>query len=307
MKSSVSRRSFMQKSLSFTTASLAAGGLSLEHQALLAAQTASPASADQKITGLQKGKLGKLEITRLMCGGNLFSGFAHSRDLVYVSGWLKNYFTPEKIMDTLQVAEENGVNAAVLRCDEQIASVLKRYRKERGGKIQWIAQTYPKLDNLYENVQFAIDNGAVAAFLQGGIGDTFVKDGHIDELGKVVEFMKKNGLVAGIGSHLLVVPVTAEKHGLNPDFYFKTINTAGYETQPPDEIAAFFREIEKPWIAFKVLGAGAVMPQDGFKMAFKMGADFINVGMFDFQVKEDILAVRDMLNEGIERQRPWRS
>ncbi|MCE5271784.1 hypothetical protein LLH00_10935 [bacterium] len=305
MRSSVSRRSFVRQSLAFSGASLAAAGLSLEHTALQAAQAAAPAADSPRVTGLQKGRLGKLEISRLLCGGNLFSGFAHSRDLVYVSGLLKNYFTPEKIMDTLQVAEENGINAAVLRCDEQIGSVLERYRKERGGRIQWIAQTYPKLDNLYENVQYAIDHGAVAAFPQGGVGDTFVTGGHVDELGKVLEFMKKNGLVAGIGSHMLAVTAAAEKHGLNPDFYFKTINTAGYETQPPAEVAAFFREIDKPWIAFKVLGAGAVLPQDGFKMAFSQGADFINVGMFDFQVKEDIVAVRDLLAGNLDRQRPW--
>ncbi len=44
---------------------------------------------------------------------------------------------------------------------------------------------------------------------------------------------------------------------------------------------------EKPWIAFKVLGAGVVKPRQGFELALRMGADFLAVGMFDFQVKED--------------------
>ena len=30
------------------------------------------------------GKIGKLQVSRLICGGNLISGFAHSRDLVLV-------------------------------------------------------------------------------------------------------------------------------------------------------------------------------------------------------------------------------
>jgi len=36
------------------------------------------------------GKIGRLSISRLICGGNLFSGFAHSGDLVYVSSLLKH-------------------------------------------------------------------------------------------------------------------------------------------------------------------------------------------------------------------------
>ena len=46
--------------------------------------------------------------------------------------------------------------------------------------------------------------------------------------------------------------------------------------------------ITRPWIAFKVLGAGVVKPKDGFSLALKMGADFLTVGMFDFQVKENV-------------------
>ena len=60
---------------------------------------------------------------------------------------MKQYFTPERIMDTLELCEANGVNTAVMRCDQHIIGVLNRYRKERGGKIQWIAQTYPTVND----------------------------------------------------------------------------------------------------------------------------------------------------------------
>ncbi len=46
-----------------------------------------------------------------------------------------------------------------------------------------------------------------------------------------------------------------------------------------------------PWIASKVLAAGAIPPRDGFKYAFQNGADFIAVGMLDLFVQEDIEAV----------------
>ena len=303
----VSRRRFIGESLTISGAGVLAG-LSLEEQMLLAGpENAARPADDASGKELQTGKIGKLKISRLICGGNLFSGFAHSRDLVYVSALMKEYFCPEKIMDTLQLCEENGVNTAIMRCDEHIAGVLKRYRKERGGKIQWIAQTYPKVDNLTENIQLAIDNGAVGAFMQGGIGDKLVADGRIDLIEKIICFIQQNGLLAGVGSHSLDVPKTVEKEQLQPDFYFKTFNNVDYNSQKPQEIADCMQAVKKPWIAFKILGAGVVKPRQGFELALNKGADFLAVGMFDFQVSEDAMIMRDLLAGDLKRERPWQS
>ena len=49
-------------------------------------------AAEPKAT-LPTGMIGKVKISRLICGGNLITGYAHSRDLIYVSPLLKAYFT----------------------------------------------------------------------------------------------------------------------------------------------------------------------------------------------------------------------
>ena len=255
---------------------------------------------------LPTGHIGKLEVTRLLCGGNLFSGFAHSGDLLYVHSLLQHYFTDDKILDTLQLCEESGINTAILRTDEQIVRVLKRYRKERGGKIQWFAQTYPEPDNLKDNIKLAIDNGAVGAYAMGGVADDkFVKAGKAELLGEVVSFIKQNGLEAGVGSHSMETAIIAEQQKFDPDFYFKTFNSIGYNSQDTRDVAALMKTIKKPWIAFKVLGAGRVLPKDGFDLAFRSGADFINVGMYDFQVKENVSLVCEVVKGHERRDRPW--
>jgi hypothetical protein len=57
----------------------------------------------------------------------------------------------------------------------------------------------------------------------------------------------------------------------------------------------------------KVLAAGAIHPRDGFRFAFENGADFANVGMFDFQVREDAMLARDIIADirSKGRPRPW--
>jgi hypothetical protein len=58
-------------------------------------------------------------------------------------------------------------------------------------------------------------------------------------------------------------------------------------------------------MGFKVLAAGAITPQDGFNWAFENGADFICVGMFDFQVVNDVNICLDVLQNLSNRKREW--
>ncbi len=299
MPGSINRRQFLG-------ASAIAAGLSFDTRALKAQiSTAGQTRSRPAAAPPPRGRIGKLEVSRLICGGNLFSGFAHSGDLLYVSGLLKHYFSEDKILETLQLCEESGINTAILRTDEHIIGALKRYRQERGGKIQWIAQTYPTVANPRDNIKIAIDNGAVGAFMMGANAETIVKSGKGDLLGELVAFIKQNGLAAGIGSHAMEIPILSEQENFAPDFYFKTHNNVGYQSQDPRDIAALMKTIHKPWIAFKVLGAGRIEPRDGFTRAFKNGADFINVGMYDFQVGQNVGLVREVVQQCEQRDRKW--
>jgi hypothetical protein len=299
--SNVDRRRFLKRSLA-----VSAAGVTFEHGPLIShLKGAAPPPVDLPSGAPPAGRLGKLTVSRLICGGNLFSGFAHSGDLLYMSSLLKHYFSEDKVLDTLQLCESSGINTAILRTDDHMVIALKRYRKERGGKIQWIAQTYPTEADVKTNVQQAIDNGAVGAFIMGGNAERLWKAGKAELMGDVIELMKRNGLVAGVGSHTLAVTKAVEQLKIGPDFYFKTINSVGYESEDPAEVAAYMKTIRKPWLAFKVLGAGRMKPAEGLDLAFRSGADFVNLGMYDFQVKDDIALVRHTVAANAQRERPW--
>jgi hypothetical protein len=74
-----------------------------------------------------------------------------------------------------------------------------------------------------------------------------------------------------------------------------------------EETIAFMKEVTKPWIAFKVLAAGAFLPRQGFQYAFKNGADFIAVGMLDFQIRANCETAQQILHRNQKRERPWQA
>ena len=329
MDGKANRRRFLKGAIA--AAAGTAMGASLEEQALRAAtratdgraapsvSAAADASSPQAAGTLPTGKLGGRDVSRIICGGNLLSGFAHSRDLAYVSPLLKNYFTDERIFETLHLCEQHGVNTALLRCDDHVARVLDEYWTKRGGKIQWIAQVYPTATGSQDNIRKAIDAGAMACYIQGGFGDRWVREGKVDLLERAVKFIREHRMPAGIGGHLIDVPIAVEEAGVAPDFYMKTLHRTDYWSYTkdgthdnswsatPEETAAYMAKVERPWIAFKVLAAGSIRPQQGLRYGFERGADFVCLGMFDFQVAEDCRIARGLLAGSLNRARPWRA
>jgi len=266
-----------------------------------------------------KGKIGDLEISRMIAGGNLMGGWAHSRDLIYVSKLVKAYHHDQKVFETLKIAEACGINA--LLTNPQLNRVINKYWRTQGGDIKFISDCGIGNDP-FKGIELSIEGGAHACYVQGGIADRFVLEGKVDELGECVENIRNHGMPGGIGGHKLETIKACVEAGIKPDFWVKTIHHVDYWSAipeeendniwctNPEETMAYMEKLEEPWIGFKILAAGAIHPKVGFPYAFKAGADFICVGMYDFQIVEDANLAIEVLEDislQAERHRPWRA
>jgi uncharacterized membrane protein YphA (DoxX/SURF4 family) len=274
---------------------------------------------------IPKVKIGDLEVSRVIMGGNLIGGWAHARDLIYASRLVKAYHTDERVMQTLQLAERCGINS--LLTNPALSRIVNKYWHETGGKIQFISDCGGS-PTIKEGILASEKAGASAMYVHGGKTDFFVRDKKFDEIRDALKLIRSLGKPAGIGAHKLESIKACIENDIIPDFWMKTIHDHNYwsaQIDPlkkdvlepdfkdnifcfkPQETIDYMNQLDQPWIGFKILAAGAIQPREGIEYAFKGGADFIALGMYDFQIVEDANIVLEVLESDIikTRQRRW--
>ena len=227
------------------------------------------------------------------------------------------------------------VNTIILKNHNFRRFRLSQYWKEWGGKMQWLADVITTDIDKYERLVVEhLELGAAAVYLWGGASDTWYHQNKQGNIVKAYEIMRKYDVPVGIGAHRLEPIAFCVREGIVPDFYLKTLHhdrywsahpaenrrfMEMYEKESPlhaeyhdnmfchkaEETVAFMNDIKVPWIAFKILAAGAIPPKDGFHYAFQSGADFVCVGMFDFQVDADAALTAEAVAAAGGRKRPW--
>ena len=343
MAETTDRRCFLARGV-LGAAGVGAAYASIEENILQAAmqdgtaptrQTDKP-QVDIPAGSLPCGKIGNVSLSRLLIGGNLIGGWAHSRDLMYASKLFTSYNTEAKVFETLDLAQACGINT--IQIDPRAWGAVLKYNQQRTTKVQTMVciSLIEDKTKMNDEIKLRVDQGATLLYSHGGATDShMMRGGRIEVIGQMVDLIKAQGVPAGVGGHSLKMPLTCEDHKINPDFYVKTFHMDRYwsatprerrkeydwmEAQSgdhdanndnmwcnnPEETAAFMERVEKPWVAFKVMAAGAIPPRMAFPHAYRNGADFIIAGMFDFQVESDAKLAIESLQKVGNRKRPWR-
>ncbi len=342
MSDKTDRRCFLVRGV-LGAAGVGAAYSSIEENILSAAMRDGQASAggapstDFQPGDLAVGKIGDVSISRLFIGGNLIGGWAHARDLMYASTLFKAYNTEAKIFETLELSQACGIDT--IQLDPACWDPILKYNQHRSEPLKTMVCVPLIADKTRMNdaIKHQIDLGATLLYSHGGSTDRHMMDGgSIDVIAQMVDLIKAQGVPAGVGGHSLNMPIECEKHKVDPDYYVKTFHSDRYWSataeehreeydwmrgnpgdrnknndamwcNDPDETAAFMETVEKPWVAFKVMAAGAIAPRHAFPHAFRHGADFIIAGMFDFQIEMNVRIAIDALRRTQQRPRPWRA
>lgn len=230
------RRCFLVRGI-VGTAVAGAAYSSIEEDILLAAideGRVQPSPADRprleiSADAMPCGKIGGVSLSRLILGGNLMAGYAHSRDLTYMSKLFTSYNTEAKILETFELAQACGITMVTyLLTDIRQQKLIDKFNTGRTTKLQTLVVFPLRKDKaaMGEIAKRLADSGATLAHLQGNESDRhFMEGGQADEVAQAVDLVKAQGIPTGIACHALKVVKICEQDRVNADFYVKTFHS----------------------------------------------------------------------------------
>jgi hypothetical protein len=247
---------------------------------------------------------GPHHITRLIVGGNPFRGYSHWRE--DVDREMAEWNTAGHIADALCAAEAAGLNCMQMRGDKYIFEAVEKYR-ERGGRMQWIVQTASEWPDVKVNIRTIARLQPIAIYHHGTNTDKHWKEGTMHVVKERVELIKELGFMAGVATHIPEVHEWIVEQGWPVDFYMccvynlsrevresKIVSGGGwvnedalFQEEDPPKMYKFIRQVDKPCLAFKVLGAcRKCQSQETVRAALKVAyesikaTDAVIVGMW---------------------------
>jgi hypothetical protein len=253
-----------------------------------------------------------LQLTRLLIGANPFGGFSHQnkqRDQEMVT-----WSTPERIRETWARAWDAGINAMVTNNETpHVIGTTTAYLAE-GGPLQWVAQLNNRtFGSMEAAIDRAVEIGCRAAYLHGGYTDHVFAEQDADALRRAIRHGQSLGIPMGVAGHSPEAHLWVDSLDL-VDFHTVCFFNCGSLHSGKGErfqLADVWRavdaiqRIQKPCIAYKVLGAGRIDARMGLEFAYdhiKPG-DVINLGMHrgdkDGMVEENVALVREILAEPV--------
>ena len=215
-------------------------------------------------------KLGNVDVSRLIMGGNIISGTSHispEKDRE-----MQEFYTMPRIQEAFDTCWENGINTVQMRIDAHIVRALMEHRLN-GGKLNWIAQTAPEYRSLENNLRMANKIGPIAVYYHGTVVDNLYQCGDIEGIKSGLRTLRLLGVPVGLGTHIAEVLIRADEEEWGADWYMscvynimkkghvsssitgKFISDETYDEEDRNLMFDAIKKVKKPCMAFKILGA----------------------------------------------------
>ncbi len=248
--------------------------------------------------------IGGIDVSRVTCGTNPFNGFSHfshARDM-----WLKGYFTKERIVEVLEAAREEGINAILGPPSELNYEAIREHERQTGHKWVWMCTPEArKWKDVVPGVKWCADHGVDICMPHQGFTDNnlIVADERIDGAEELLQVIRDHGMIPGWSTHRPETLIITDKRGYDVAAYILPYNCAGFLCQvETDWTGRLIREAQKPVIVIKPLGAGRIMPPTALNFVFSTikPVDTVAIGFMSAQeLHEDLKIVREVLENRV--------
>jgi hypothetical protein len=263
-------------------------------------------------------RLGEHEVTRLVAGSNPIGGYSYLGPIM--DRQMREYFTPERIVEFLSDCERAGINTHQFSDPGKMTGVIRTLR-ERGSAMKFICLHAGGSQNASPE-QVVRNTQPIAIVHHGGATDRLFRDGKSSEVHDFVKRVRDAGVLAGVSAHNPDCIRRVADEGWDVDFfmtcfYFLTRTREDLDKMPavatlqidypffasdPATMTEVVRQVDKPCLGFKILAAGrrchdARTVREAFQFAFEhiKPTDGVIVGMYpryQDQIRENAQHVR---------------
>ena len=289
------RRDFLERVAGSAGAMLALGLSSAQSQE-------GAARGDNAPQLLSTVPLGAHRVTRLILGGNPVYGYSHFNNLY--SQHLRDYHTPERVIQLLRDAEAAGINAWQNSFAPRTVEDVERCRGA-GIRFHWLLLGKPDWDQHPEIIEEVAKKKPIGITPHGHLAERLHREGKLHVLKDLLKRIRSTGLLVGLSAHNPALVELAEEEKWDVDYYMCCLY---YLTRPRDELLRrlgeapvgevylpsdrermlnVVRGVKKPCLVYKVFAAGrldlsAASIRQTFKdtMAAIKPSDAMIVGMF---------------------------
>lgn len=266
---------------------------------LVAAQGADSPAREVEPVKLPQMMLGPHRISRLVCGANPFNAGSHLSS--FVNTEMREFYTPEQVLKTLQSCEEAGISCWQISGLHNVE--LYRRHCDEGGKMKMIS-----LGRDPKELPALREAGCIGVAHHGEVTDNLFKSGRLDEMADFLKRVHDAGMLAGISTHMPAVVDAVEQKGWEVDYYMTCVYERNrseedlkkllgcvpipvrevYLQEDPPRMYAAIRQARRPCLAFKILAAGRLSDRrDQVENAFRQTlqgikpGDGIIIGIYD--------------------------
>ncbi len=214
------------------------------------------------------------DVSKIIIGDNPFNGHSYIVDKT-TGKEMTDFYTADKILETLFHIESTGINAMLPLADPFIVRLLNEYERA-GGKLKWIFQPYLPMNQEVSVRQIMGLRNTIGIYHQGTTTDYCYETGKCDEILERIRLYRTMGVPVGLGTHRPDVIEKCAEEGWDVDFFVACMQNARYhrEGEPSGFITGktkadlifrpgdrqimlkCLRRYDKPVIAFKIFAGG---------------------------------------------------